>query len=157
MRQNHWAPVTEATYVDAILTDAADALSFAESIDPREPFDFFGQAAAPVARAGRAPVRVTAALAATLAATAAALVMAPAVAHADPVPDAPGGVYLQVVNQAPVGPRVTVTLSNGRTDVLRPCRFEDGRHCYWDGGTRGNGHGDSFVVTGGRRYMVPVL
>jgi hypothetical protein len=42
-----------------------------------------------------------------------------------------------------------VELNDGSTWHLRPCRFEDGRHCYWDAHTRGNHIGRSFIVVRG--------
>lgn len=45
MRKIHWAPVAAATYLDAVLTDAADDLAYAESIRPAGTFAYFGQAA----------------------------------------------------------------------------------------------------------------
>lgn len=51
----------------------------------------------------------------------------------------------------PVGKRqLFVELNNGAAYRLNPCRVEDGRHCYWDAGDRGNGAGDSFVRVSGR-------
>lgn len=46
--------------------------------------------------------------------------------------------------------RIFVELNNGAAYRLAPCRYEDGRHCYWDAGTAGNGKGRSFVVVAGR-------
>lgn len=154
MRRIHYAPVTAANYIDAVLTDAADALSFAESIDSGDSFDFFGSTPAPVTQARRAPVRVTAALAATVAATAAAVVVLAPAAHADPVQDQPGGVHVTRISPAPAGPAITVTLSNGKRDQLRPCVYEDGRRCYWQADQMGNGVGSSFVTTRGVRFYV---
>ena len=42
MIRRNYAPVTVATYLDAILTDAADDLNFAESLRPIGSFDYFG-------------------------------------------------------------------------------------------------------------------
>lgn len=51
----------------------------------------------------------------------------------------------------PVGRRALyVELNNGAAYRLKPCRFEDGRMCYWDADDRGNGIGRSFVVVSGR-------
>lgn len=51
----------------------------------------------------------------------------------------------------PVGARALyVEINNGAAYRLNPCRYEDGRHCYWDAGTSGNGAGDSFVRVAGR-------
>lgn len=80
--------------------------------------------------------------------------MAPAAAHADPVEDQPGGVYVSRISSAPAGPRITVTLSNVRTDQLRPCVVEDGRRCYWNAGTMGNGRGSDFLVLSGVLFRV---
>ena len=49
----------------------------------------------------------------------------------------------------PMRGHLYVELNDGSTWTLRPCRFEDGRHCYWDAGTRGNNRGRSFVVVRG--------
>lgn len=46
--------------------------------------------------------------------------------------------------------RLFVELNNGAAYRLNPCRYEDGRHCYWDAGNSGNGIGHSFVVVAGR-------
>lgn len=58
---------------------------------------------------------------------------------------------VRVTYVEPVGARrLYVELNNGATYRLNPCRYEDGRHCYWDAGTAGNGAGSSFVVVAGR-------
>lgn len=50
-----------------------------------------------------------------------------------------------------IGPQdLYVELNNGATYALKPCRFEDGRQCYWDADARGNGVGSSFIVVSGR-------
>lgn len=46
--------------------------------------------------------------------------------------------------------RIFVELNNGAAYRLSPCRYEDGRHCFWDAGSAGNGIGRSFVVVAGR-------
>lgn len=80
--------------------------------------------------------------------------ISPGRAYADPVPATPDGVHVVKLGAGPVGPRIAVTLSNGARDILAPCRYEDGRACYWDGGEMGNGVGRSFVVTRGRVFTV---
>lgn len=85
----------------------------------------------------------------TAAAVALATMAPVGAAHADPVPDAPGGVYVQRISQAPAGPAITVTLSNGKRDQLTPCVYEDGRRCYWQADRRGNGRGSDFLVMSG--------
>lgn len=89
-----------------------------------------------------------------VAAAAVVAVAAPVAAHADPVPAVPGGVHVTSISHAPAGDRITVKLSNGAVDILAPCRYEDGRRCYWDAGTRGNGRGTSFIVTRGYVFTV---
>jgi len=78
------------------------------------------------------------------------------VAKADPVPDNNPRLYVKVI--APLvhdhGTHLRVGLSNGRWDVLNPCRYEDGRHCYWVGSAMGNGNGRDFIVTAGRVYYL---
>lgn len=75
---------------------------------------------------------------------------------ADPVPDDNPRLYVKVV--APLhhkhGTHLRVGLSNGRWDVLNPCRYEDGRHCYWVGSHHGNGNGRDFIVTAGRVFYL---
>lgn len=40
--------------------------------------------------------------------------------------------------------------------AIRPCPTETSVLCTWDAGSRGNGHGDSFIaVTGSVRVMLP--
>lgn len=80
--------------------------------------------------------------------------ISPGRAYADPVPDKPGGVYVQRIDTRPAGPAIAVTLSNGRTDVLRPCVYEDGRRCYWIGSEFGNGRGSDFLVMSGRVFTM---
>lgn len=51
-----------------------------------------------------------------------------------------------VSRAAPVGARdLQVTLSNGDVFDLPPCQSDDGRNCYWDALTFGDGSGESFV------------
>lgn len=51
----------------------------------------------------------------------------------------------------PIGAhRLYVELNNGAAYELSPCRYEDGRMCYWDAGSAGNGQGHSFVSVSGR-------
>ncbi|WP_289445418.1 hypothetical protein, partial [Klebsiella pneumoniae] len=49
---------------------------------------------------------------------------------------------------------IIVTLSNNKSDLLRPCRTDDGRHCYWDASQRGNGVGDDFITTRGHTWRM---
>lgn len=79
--------------------------------------------------------------------------LTPTPAHADPTP-APDGLYVVRVDPAPAGPRITVTLSNGATDKLHPCRYEDGRRCFWLAEQRGNRVGRSYVVTRGHVFYL---
>lgn len=77
---------------------------------------------------------------------------------ADPTP-APAGLHVTHIQPVDSGPlagtgRIIVTLSNERSDVLKPCRVEDGRHCYWDASSRGNGIGRDYIVTRGHRFFV---
>lgn len=44
--------------------------------------------------------------------------------------------------------------NDGRLVVLRPCRYEDGRRCWWDADTSGAAGGDSFAVFGGRVFYL---
>lgn len=71
---------------------------------------------------------------------------------ADPIPG--GARDVVALDAGPAGPAITVHLSNGAADVLRPCKFEDGRHCYWLASERGNGIGRSLIVTRGRVHHV---
>ena len=80
--------------------------------------------------------------------------ISPGRAYADPVPAAPHGVHVVRIGAGPVGPRIAVTLSNGARDILAPCRYEDGRACYWLATVAGNGRGSSFIVTRGRVHQV---
>lgn len=51
----------------------------------------------------------------------------------------------------PVGERkLYVELNNGATYRLNPCRYEDGRQCYWDADSAGNGKGHSFISVAGK-------
>lgn len=45
---------------------------------------------------------------------------------------------------------IFVELNNGAAYRLKACRYEDGRHCFWDAGSAGNGIGRSFIVVSGR-------
>lgn len=81
-------------------------------------------------------------------------------AEADPTP--PPGLHVTRIVYIDSGPwadtgRMIVTLSNHKSDVLKPCRTEDGRHCYWNAQIRGDGRGDSFIVTRGHRFPAPIL
>lgn len=79
-------------------------------------------------------------------------------AHADPVVNTNPDLYVVRIVAIPERPnQIWIKMSNGDTDVLKPCRYEDGRHCYWNGGERGNHHGQSFLVTRGRIFYVEVL
>lgn len=79
---------------------------------------------------------------------------APTPAHADPTP-APRGLYVAYVEPlGPPGSPIFIELSNGKQDVLTPCKYEDGRHCYWNAGTRGNGKGRSYLVTRGHVFYM---
>jgi hypothetical protein len=58
---------------------------------------------------------------------------------------------VRVTYVEPIGRRALyVELNNGAAYRLKPCRYEDGRMCYWDAGDRGNGIGSSFVRVSGR-------
>lgn len=58
---------------------------------------------------------------------------------------------VRVTYVEPIGARkLYVELNNGATYRLNPCRYEDGRNCYWDARTAGNGRGHSFVAVSGR-------
>lgn len=52
----------------------------------------------------------------------------------------------------PSRPLLYVELNDGSTWRLRPCRVEDGRHCFWVS-TRGNGIGRSWIVVRGTRIF----
>lgn len=43
-----------------------------------------------------------------------------------------------------------------RNPRLNPCETEDSDNCYWDGKTRGNGKGKSFIVINGKVTYEPV-
>lgn len=93
--------------------------------------------------------RVTIVLASILA----SIVTTSAPVAADPIPG--GARDVVAVTSGPVGPRIAVTLSNGARDILRPCAYEDGRHCYWLASEMGNGMGYSLIVTRGRVHNIP--
>lgn len=92
--------------------------------------------------------------------TALVFLAAPASRAAEPVPNTTPGLY--VSNVIPVSglvpgsesAKIVVILSNGKVDVLSPCRYEDGRHCYWAASARGNRQGRSFIVTRGRIFYL---
>lgn len=52
-------------------------------------------------------------------------------------------------------PWLLVEFNDGRLVVLRPCQYEDGRRCWWDAGTSGNGIGRSFVRFAGQMFRLP--
>lgn len=57
-----------------------------------------------------------------------------------------------------MGRTAYIELSNGAAYKLSPCRYEDGRQCYWSGSTMGNRSGRSFVVVAGRvHYLTRAL
>lgn len=76
-------------------------------------------------------------------------------ASADPTP-APKSLYVSYIEPlGPVGSPWKIRLSNGKSDVINPCRYEDGRHCYWVADRMGNGHGKhSFIVTRGHVFKM---
>lgn len=41
--------------------------------------------------------------------------------------------------------RLHVELNDGSAWLLKPCKYEDSEHCYWNAGKFGNGQGHSFV------------
>lgn len=47
-----------------------------------------------------------------------------------------------------------VKWSDGKTLLLNPCKYEDGRNCYWEADRRGNKIGDSFVVAFGKIWYL---
>lgn len=73
-------------------------------------------------------------------------------AHADQLEPADRNVTrVRVTYVEPIGARrLFVELNNGAAYRLNPCRYEDGRQCYWDADDRGNGVGRSFVAVSGR-------
>lgn len=75
---------------------------------------------------------------------------------ADPVPDNNPRLWVYMVAPVVKGDTVELhtRLSNGRRDVLKPCRYEDGRHCYWVGSSFGNGNGRDFIVTAGTVFYL---
>lgn len=87
----------------------------------------------------------------TLALALSTLTLTP-VAHAAPSPD----VYVSRVTPLP-GAAIRVTMSDGHRARLTPCRYEDGRRCYWHAPSRGNGRGRSFVVVRGDLFRVSLL
>lgn len=91
-----------------------------------------------------------------LATVAALAPMTSTAAHAASAP-APTRQVHEVTDPAP-WPTVTITklinlkhgrayvkLSNGAAFNMRPCRYEDGKRCYWNAAKAGNGLGTSFV------------
>lgn len=73
-------------------------------------------------------------------------------AIADPTP-APNGLYVKYIEPlGPTGSPWKIRLSNGKTDVIKPCVYEDGRHCYWVADRMGDGKGTSFIVTRGHVF-----
>lgn len=86
-----------------------------------------------------------------------ALVLAPSTARAagvgDPTPP-PRGLYVARTEQVIGTNLLSVTLSNGAHAVLKPCRFEDGRNCYWDASIRGNHRGRSLIVMKGHVFKM---
>lgn len=85
------------------------------------------------------------------------LAMSVKAAHADPVVDHDPDLYVyQIQKVAPNSNSgiLLVTLSNGKMDALRPCKYEDGTHCYWVASRMGNGIGRSFIVTRGILFYV---
>lgn len=82
--------------------------------------------------------------------------LAPAPAHAEKLEPADRDVHtvrVTYVERFRVGTLAYVELNDGSTWHLRPCKFEDGRHCYWDAGTFGNHIGRSFIVVRGTRLF----
>lgn len=78
--------------------------------------------------------------------------------RADPTP-APSGLYVKRAVPVKTGPMrdkpaLWVKLSNGQNRVLTPCRYEDGRKCYWVADVRGNRRGQSFVVMSGHIFYL---
>lgn len=64
---------------------------------------------------------------------------------------------LSVTYAEPVDRRaVFVEMNDGSAWMLRPCRSEDARTCYWDARRFGNGVGRSFVVLRGRVVYVNI-
>lgn len=51
-------------------------------------------------------------------------------------------------------PFLWAEFNDGRVVILRPCKVEDGRRCWWDAANRGNGIGTSFVSYGGRLTFI---
>jgi len=81
-----------------------------------------------------------------------ALALAPSTAHAEQLEPADRTVStVRVTYVEPTNTRaIYVELNNGATYKLKPCRVEDGRHCFWDAASVGNHTGHSFVVVAGR-------
>ena len=73
-------------------------------------------------------------------------------ANADPVNNNDPALYVSRI--VPVDAGIRVTLSDGHRATLKPCRYEDGRRCYWNAEARGNGIGNSFLVARGTRFYL---
>jgi hypothetical protein len=52
------------------------------------------------------------------------------------------------------GPWTFVQLRDGSEWMATPCRYEDGRNCWWNAALRGNGEGRSFLSIRGHRHYV---
>jgi hypothetical protein len=60
-----------------------------------------------------------------------------------------------VISKSDAQRRAHLRCRDGLDVRLRPCPYEDSRHCFWHATVRGNGHGRSFVVYEGRHYFRP--
>lgn len=94
--------------------------------------------------------RIVYACLAALVAAMLALVLAPSTARAAEASD----LYVARTEQVTGTNLLSVTLSNGAHAVLTPCRFEDGRNCYWDASVRGNHRGRSLIVMKGHVFKM---
>lgn len=77
--------------------------------------------------------------------------------HRDPVVNDGSEVWVSKIDPLTTAtgrPRWYVTWSDGKRRVLNPCRYEDGRNCFWQADKVGNKIGDSFVVSRGQIWFI---